>query len=380
MQRRTFLKGAAILSASSLLNAAAVEQAKINAIGKTANGDKRRFSLSLNHDVIAPKGASGETKLWVALPEEAHFQQVRKIAFNGSYKEAYIEADNDYGAKTLFARWQNSQEKMTLNVEIVVDTIDWEPSKNGELKDYRPPKNIVYPVDAMRFLKPTAHVPIDGIVKANAAKIVGKEKNPLKIARTIYEWIGVNMFRDNAVIGCGVGDAQKTLEDGYLGGKCADISSVFVALLRASGVPAREMFGIRVGRANKLERYSKNAFGSADEKGLANISTAQHCRAQFYLADYGWVPCDPADVAKMRLAESKKQSDPDAQAVNEYLFGNWEMNWIGFNYARDFRLSPQTAAESINNFDYPYAEIGGKPLNYYDPKNFSYSYVSQERL
>lgn len=88
-----------------------------------------------------------------------------------------------------------------------------------------------------------------------------------------------------------------------LKGKCTDINSVFVALARASGIPAREIFGIRLGAADKMGKYSKGAFGSADEHGLANVSGGQHCRAEFYLAGFGWVPVDSADVAKMRLAE-----------------------------------------------------------------------------
>ncbi|WP_431225711.1 hypothetical protein ACQ86O_12185 [Serratia sp. L9] len=71
-------------------------------------------------------------------------------------------------------------------------------------------------------------------------------------------------------------------------------------------MPAREMFGIRLGATRKLGDYSKKAFGSADEKGVAKISGGQHCRAMFWLAGFGWLPADPADVTKMRLTEKKK--------------------------------------------------------------------------
>ena len=100
-----------------------------------------------------------------------------------------------------------------------------------------------------------------------------------------------------------------------LKGKCTDINSVFVALARASGIPAREIFGIRLGAADKMGKYSKGAFGSADEHGVANVSGGQHCRAEFYLTGFGWVPVDSADVAKMRLAEKKSVEDKDTQAV-----------------------------------------------------------------
>ncbi len=48
-------------------------------------------------------------------------------------------------------------------------------------------------------------------------------------------------------------------------------------------------------------------------------SGGQHCRAEFLLAGFGWVPVDSADVAKMRLAEKKDVDDADVQAVSEIL-------------------------------------------------------------
>lgn len=50
------------------------------------------------------------------------------------------------------------------------------------------------------------------------------------------------MYRDESVIGCGIGDAQKSIEEKIYGGKCTDISSVFVCLLRNAKIPARETF------------------------------------------------------------------------------------------------------------------------------------------
>ena len=42
-----------------------------------------------------------------------------------------------------------------------------------------------------------------------------------------------------------------------LGGKCADIHSVFVALARAAGVPAREIFGLRLpsGKTGEITKW-----------------------------------------------------------------------------------------------------------------------------
>lgn len=378
MERRNFLKSAAILSAAGFINPAIATTSKVQEQHLAEISERRRFTLTQSYNLIAPEGSEGIVKLWIPIPEETHFQQLRKFTFNGNYQDAYVTADNSYGAKTLFATWPDSKGKLTVNVEMIIETLDWEPAKKGELKAYKAPEKIRYPADVERYLKPTQHMPIDGIVKKTADNIVGQETNPLIKARLIYNWVSANMFRDNNVIGCGTGDVATILTSGQLGGKCTDINSVFVALARAVGIPAREMFGIRLGKAIKLDRYSKTAFGSADNNGLSNVSGGQHCRAMFYLAGYGWVPCDPADVTKMRLTEKKDHSTPDVQAVNDYLFGNWEMNWVGFNYGRDFDLFPEAEQAPINNFGYPYAEVDGDPLNYYEPKVFAYDFISQE--
>ncbi len=378
MKRRGFLKSAAILSTAGLMTPA-MATTTTKTQEQCATTGRRRFTLVQTYDVHAPEGSSGVVKLWIPIPEETHFQQLRKLTFSGNYKEAYITADNSYGAKTLFATWPDAKGKMEMTVEMVIETLDWEPAEQGDLKTYKAPTTLRYPVDVERYLLATAHMPITGIVKQTADKIVGTETDPLKKARLVYNWVSANMFRDNNVIGCGTGDVATILESGKLGGKCTDINSVFVALCRAVGIPAREMFGVRLGKSIKLDKYSKTAFGSADANGVSNVSGGQHCRAMFYLAGYGWLPADPADVTKMRLTEKKEHKDPSVQAVNDYLFGNWEMNWVGFNFGRDFDLSPDAEQAPINNFGYPYAEVDGDPVNYYEPKVFAYDYQSKEQ-
>lgn len=335
------------------------------------------YEFTQSYDLVVPQGSSGTTNLWIPLPSDTDYQKVKSIEFEGSYKTAYITENNAYGAKTLYATWDKDAPKRDMKVKLVIQTQDREPMAQGALKDYQMPEKIIYSVDVLEYLKPTAHIKTDGIVKEYADKIVGNEKNPLKQAELIHNWIVNNMERDNSVLGCGDGDVEKILTTKVLKGKCTDINSVFVALARASGIPAREVFGIRLGKADKMSQYSKTAFGSSKD-GIANENSGQHCRAEFYLAGFGWVPVDSADVAKMRLAEKKEVADADVQAVSKYLFGNWEMNWVGFNHGRDFDLYPQPELAPLNNFGYPYAEVGGDPLNSFDAKEFGYELISKE--
>lgn len=379
MQRRQFLKNSVLLSAAGLVGPALASETVKTSLAPIAPVMRRRFVLSQTYKLVPPQGSSGVVKLWIPLPVDTAFQQMTGMAFTGNYQQAYVTTNNAYGAKTLFATWPKSEGDLLLQLDLEIETADWEPLKHDALKNWQAPEQIVYPLAVKPYLLPTTHTPVDGLVRETAQKITGGETDPLKKARLIYEWVSSHMERDNDVIGCGTGDVSTILQSGKLSGKCTDISSVFVALARASGIPARELFGIRLGRANKLERYSASAFGKADSAGVADVSGGQHCRAEFYLVGYGWLPCDPADVTKMRLAEKKAHQDPDVQAVNAYLFGNWEMNWVGFNYGRDFELYPATEQGAVNNFGYPYAEVDGDPLNFYDPKVFTYHYVSTEQ-
>jgi len=88
------------------------------------------------------------------------------------------------------------------------------------------------------YLKPTASSPNDGVVLARAREIVGARTAPLDKARAIYDWIVDNTFRRGETRGCGLGNIAFMLETGDLGGKCADINSLYAGLARAAGLPA----------------------------------------------------------------------------------------------------------------------------------------------
>ena len=85
------------------------------------------------------------------------------------------------------------------------------------------------------------------------------------------------------------------LETGNLGGKCADLNALFVGLARAVGIPARDVYGMRV----VPSQWGYKSLGA----GSSDITRAQHCRAEFHTAALGWVPVDPADVRKVVLEE-----------------------------------------------------------------------------
>ena len=97
------------------------------------------------------------------------------------------------------------------------------------------------------WTQPTESLPTDGIVRATAERVTAGIEGDRARLRALYDWVVDNTFRDPVTRGCGVGDIRALLESGRLGGKCADINGLMVGLARAAGIPARDIYGIRVG-------------------------------------------------------------------------------------------------------------------------------------
>ena len=149
-----------------------------------------------------------------------------------------------------------------------------------------------------------------------------------------------NTFRDPKTRGCGVGDIAAMLKSGNLDGKCADLNALYVGLARAVGLPARDVYGLRVAPS----KFGYKSLGAGSEV----VTKAQHCRAEVYLSGFGWVPVDPADVRKVVLEEppgNLAMADTKVVDARKTLFGAWEMNWLAYNVAHDVDAARRQGAE-----------------------------------
>jgi transglutaminase-like putative cysteine protease len=226
--------------------------------------------------------------------------------------------------------------------------------------------------DLQYFLQPHKTVPTDGIVKAKATEITKGAATDVEKARAIYEWIVDNTFRDPKVRGCGRGDIRSMLESGDLGGKCADLNALYVGLARASGLPARDAYGVRVAKS----AMGYKSLGASSEK----VTKAQHCRAEIYMTQFGWVPVDPADVRKVVLEEppgNLSLNEEKVASARKRLFGSWEMNWMAYNFAQDVEL-PGSTGTTLPFFMYPQAQTAEGMLDSLDPDNFKYEITAKE--
>jgi transglutaminase-like putative cysteine protease len=222
------------------------------------------------------------------------------------------------------------------------------------------------------FLQPSRYVPTDGIVKETALKATAGATTDIDKARAIYEWVVDNTFRDPKVRGCGRGDIRMMLETGDLGGKCADLNALYVGMARSVGLPARHIYGLRIARSE----LGYKSLGVNTDKA----TKGQHCRAEVYLHEHGWVPVDPADVRKVVLEEppgKRPLNDETVSKARKSLFGSWEMNWMAYNYGHDIVL-PESAKQPLVYFIYPQAETAEGRVDPFDPDNFKYEITATE--
>jgi len=119
----------------------------------------------------------------------------------------------------------------------------------------------------------------DPRIAARARLILGRERNPAKAAALLASWVHEHVRRE---LTAGVPSAQKVLEGGR--GDCNESTTLYVALARAAGLPARSVAGLR---------YLNGRF-------------YYHAWPEVYLGD--WIAVDPmldqfpADAAHLRLA------------------------------------------------------------------------------
>ncbi|GBE12586.1 transglutaminase-like superfamily protein [bacterium BMS3Bbin14] len=292
-------------------------------------------------------------QLWIPYPFSDRDQLVTRVRVAGDYAESAVYSDQVYGTPILYARWDRGarSRKLTLSFHVV--------RREVIRRDFPAREPAWDPADYGRYLGPTSRGPVDGRVKVLADRITRGRTTVLGRAKAIYDWICENMYRDPGTRGCGSGDVCSLLA--RPGGKCTDIHSVFVALCRAAGVPAREIFGIRLGK-----------------KAQVDITRWQHCWAEFYLPGYGWVPVDPADVLKMMLKEKLKPGDARTKAYRKYFWGAWDPYRVKLAVGRDLVLNPPQHGAPLNTFGYPYAQIGTKTLDWLDPDTFKYKFTYRQ--
>lgn len=346
MDRRQVLAGAAGMTA--------IAATPLGAQTSAADG-WRVYTLATRVEVQAP-GAPTDLWLPLAAVDPGPWQRAEPPRFEAS-GQAQTVRDPRYGASMLHVHWADAGAPRTVTLTQRISTRD---RSAGDLR-------ALTAAERAFWTAPASSLPTGGIVKATSDRIVAGHREPRARLRAIYDWVVDSTFRDGGVRGCGTGDIENMLETGKLGGKCADINSLTVGLCRAAGVPARDVYGVRLGPSAQVK-----VLGTAGP----DVTKAQHCRMEAWLPGEGWLALDPADVRKVVLEAKLAVDSPEVRAQRERLFGGWEMNWTAYNSATDVML-PGAAKKPEENFlMYPLAMTPAGELDQLDAASFRYTLTS----
>ena len=368
LMRRSLLKGAAAACALTGVPSFGLAQ---NAVPATRRfepqvGVWRTFEVTTRVDL---EGVHGAARVWLPVPSiNSDWQHSLESSFS-SNGLSRMASDGQDGARMLYTEFAAG---VTPYVEITSRV-----QTQNRFVDLQQPTAHAFTREDVRTLRyytrATHLLPTDGIVRTTALKATSGATTDADKARAIYDWVVANAWREPKVRGCGEGDIKTMLETGNLGGKCADINALFVGLCRSVGVPARDVYGLRL---------VPSAFGYKELSGNpTSLKGAQHCRAEVYLQAHGWVAMDPADVAKVMRLETpewiKRTDSAVVQPVYNRLFGGWEGNWLGWNTAHDVAL-PGSKEDRLGFLMYPTAETAEGRLDSYAPDTFKYQITARE--
>lgn len=131
--------------------------------------------------------------------------------------------------------------------------------------------------------------------------------------------------------GKGVGHGNALFTCRFHHRNCTDFHSLFIAMARSRGIPARFIIGLPLGRR-----------GSGTIPGY-------HCRAELYAGGI----CLPVDAAKAWEMPSR----------HDCYFGHLDTDRVAFSMGQDLNLVPHQKGRSLNYFIYPYAQLDGKRIS-----------------
>lgn len=286
---------------------------------------------------IAAPDDSQDVRVWLPYPTSDSVQDISNVRIKGNFSQSGIYREKETGNLALYAEWTTPTKDRAI-------TLTFDATGRELIRKDFPAVEPAIPVEIQEYLKSTRFIPTDGKIREIALSIANDKQKISEKARAVYQWVVENTVRDPDVKGCGTGEVEKVLAK--RGGKCADISSVFVSIARAAGVPAREVFGLRLGK-----------------KDEEDMTGGHHCWSEFYVPGYGWVPADAADVRKIMLAD--KLDLKGAQDKIDYYFGGVEQYRIALaRGGRGYYLNPRQNDGPLNYFMYPYAEVNGKSLEW----------------
>jgi transglutaminase-like putative cysteine protease len=284
---------------------------------------------------VTPPPDAAAVELWLPLPREDD-QRVLDVKVTGSGPPTIVRLAAS-GDRAAYLRVVDARAPVTLAETATV--------ARAEVRAGARAATGVEAIDPAVFaadLAPNGAVQVNDEIRAIARRETRGKTSVAAQARALYDWVFDHMQYDKSVPGWGLGDVPYCLRVGK--GNCTDFHTLFIALARASGIPARWNMGFPL------------AYGPGD--GTERRVAGYHCWAEFWSAGAGWTPVD--------ISEARKHPE-----LKDYFFGGLSGNRVLFTRARDFLLEPDGDGTRRNYFIYPIARAGGRDV----PVEWTFRYV-----
>lgn len=284
------------------------------------------FSYSFTVNNI-PKDTK-KVRIWVPYPAQNSCQKVKDLSANLPYAPR-LTRDNKYSNQMLYYEIKDPGPSIAINRTYAITRNEFQnrPLSKSQKK---PPYRIGRSADLAKYQAEDGFVTVTEYVERLAEELTEDKKTETQKSKAIYDYLFQNMSYDKTEPGWGKGDIERVCR--LWKGNCTDFHSLFIALCRSCGIPAKFLMGVPLSEAKETS------------------PGGYHCWAEFYSPTYGWVPVDISEAWKNK-------------SRYEYFFGAVDENRVEFSQGRGIRLSPSQTGAPLNYFIYPYVEIDGKTFD-----------------
>jgi transglutaminase-like putative cysteine protease len=285
--------------------------------------DSRHFTFHFAF-TVKNLAAGKKVRIWIPEARSDAFQEVRIVSAQGDLP-LNLTKETKYGNHIYYAETSSAQPELHFAIEY--DVIRHERVALGEAAPHAVRVSLSS-AEKRQDLRPDVLVPVTGLPADLAAGVTAGKTQPLDKARAIYDYVFTTMRYDKTGTGWGHGDVLYACDAKK--GNCTDFHSLFIAMARSQGIPARFEIG----------------FPLPSDEHSAEIA-GYHCWSDFYIEGKGWIPVD--------ISEAWKHPEK-----RDYFFGSHDVNRMQFSVGRDLRLSPPQEGKPLNYFVYPYVEVDGR--------------------
>jgi transglutaminase-like putative cysteine protease len=273
-------------------------------------------------------------KFWVSIPDNERYQEVLDFSVVSSPGTWSVVREPDRGNRFMLVEVQNpGAASLTSTVEFTVRRrsvmTELDSAKAGPITDSH---RTLY---AEELRRDAPHMAVSLRIEKAANDAAGAETNVATQAQLLLAAVADyadHYSKDPTKPTCGIGDAEDCMTNA--GGCCTDLHSMFIAMARARGIPARLQMGYRLREPNA---------GKETDPGY-------RCWAEYFVPNYGWVSADIVEA-----------DAPNGLGRTRWFTGLTERRlWL--NEGREFNLAGRAVTDSrVNTMIIGYAEIDGGP-------------------